>query len=344
MFDAKRRAGAKVALFSALVLLIFSVALLRFASLRGAYALGSRSAYCAAEVQTGQTLRSFNEQARLPMASTTKIMTALIVCEECDIDKVVTVPDCAVGKEGSSIYLKHEEVIDVRDLLYGLMLHSGNDAAEALAIIHSGSTEKFVSHMNERARQLGAVNTNFCNPSGLPDENHYTTASDLCRIACYAMHNSFFKKVVGTEHWQGKYRSYANKNKMLYNYDGANGIKTGYTKRAGRCLVSSAERGGMEVVCVVLNVGDMYERSAAILDDCFNSYEVVNISPEKIFICGKQLCRIMESATVINQRGKRVEYSCVPSKDYSPMDGIIGKLQIYCQNDLIFEANLYSIV
>ena len=100
----------------------------------------------------------------------------------------------------------------------------------------------------------------------------------------------------------------------------------------------------MEVVCVVLNVGDMYERSAAILDDCFNSYEVVNISPEKIFICGKQLCRIKESATVINQRGKEVEYSCVPSEDYSPMDGIIGKLQIYCQNDLIFEANLYSIV
>ena len=174
------------------------------------------------------------------MASTTKIMTALLICEDCNPDEVVIVPDKAINVEGSSIYLKKGEEIDIRDLLYGLMLRSGNDAANALALIHSGSLSAFADRMNERAREIGAADTSFKNPSGLPDEEHYTTARDLCKIACTAMNNALFREIVGTKSWHGKYRSYANKNKTLFNYAGATGIKTGYTLKAGRCLVSSA--------------------------------------------------------------------------------------------------------
>lgn len=192
------------------------------------------SACVAMERQTQTVLHECNADARLPMASTTKIMTALIICEDCDLDMVVTVPDEAVGAEGSSIYLKRGEQIDIRDLLYGLMLRSGNDAAAALAIIHSGSIPAFAQEMNARARKLGAINTNFKNPSGLPDDEHYTTARDLCKIACTAMGNAAFRQIVGTKSWHGAFRSYANKNKLLYNYEGATGIKTGYTIKAGQ--------------------------------------------------------------------------------------------------------------
>ncbi|MCD7729660.1 MAG: serine hydrolase, partial [Clostridia bacterium] len=155
------------------------------------------SAEIAVELSTGTVLHEKNADVKLPMASTTKIMTALLVAEDCELDKVINVPDSAVGVEGSSIYLKKDEVINIRDLLYGLMLRSGNDCAVALAVAHSGSVEKFVSNMNERAKQLGAVNTNFTNPSGLPDNNHYTTAKDLAIIGCAAMKNQIVKKVAG---------------------------------------------------------------------------------------------------------------------------------------------------
>jgi D-alanyl-D-alanine carboxypeptidase (penicillin-binding protein 5/6) len=125
------------------------------------------------------------------------------------------------------------------------MLRSGNDSAVSLAIYHSGSIQKFAAVMNERAKKIGAQNTNFTNPSGLPDDNHYTTAKDLCKIACYAMNNKTFREVVSTKNYRGKFRSFTNKNKMLTGYEGANGIKTGYTLKAGRCLVSSAKRNGM---------------------------------------------------------------------------------------------------
>ena len=181
----------------------------------------------AMELSTETVLKEGNADARLPMASTTKIMTALIIVEDCNLDEVITVPDQAVGVEGSSIYLHKGEQIDIRDLLYGLMLRSGNDSATALAIHHSGSVEKFVEVMNARAKNIGAGSTNFTNPSGLPDNDHYTTARDLCKIACYAMKNTTFKEVVSTRSHKGKFRTYANKNKMLYSYDGANGVKTG---------------------------------------------------------------------------------------------------------------------
>ena len=307
-----------------------------------AYAAAGISSSISMERQTRTVLSENNADEKLPMASTTKIMTALIICEDCDPDKVVTVPDEAVGEEGSSIYLKRGENIDVRDLLYGLMLRSGNDAAASLAIIHSGSIDEFAKKMNARARELGAVDTNFVNPSGLPDDNHYTTARDLCTIACAAMDNALFRQVVSTKSWHGKYRSYANKNKTLYDYDGATGIKTGYTIKAGRCLVSSAMRGEMEVVCVVLNEPDMYGKSFSLLDGAFENYELAALSPEKIFMCEGIPCRISENLKLVVKKDGTVTYRCEALRTGD--DGVCGKLQIYSENSLIFTANLYSIV
>lgn len=319
-----------------------ALAIATFACTHTAAFAEPRSAEIAMEVQTETVLHSSDVDVQLPMASTTKIMTALLVAEDCDLDRVVTVPDSAVGAEGSSIYLKRGEEIDVRDLLYGLMLRSGNDAAEALAVIHSGSREAFIERMNARARELGAQNTNFTNPSGLPDESHYTTARDLCKIACAAMRNEVFRQVVGTKSWKGRFRSYSNKNKMLFNYDGATGVKTGYTKRAGRCLVSSAQRGGMEVVCVVLNVGDMYARSAAILDSCFKDYEVVQLNADSRFMCGGKICALCGEHTLVIGRGTELRFEVVPDAPQAGEEA--GKLKIYSQNNLIFADNLYSIV
>lgn len=341
MFKPLTKLRAACALAFALAL-IAACAAFNAASLP-AYAAGAGSGYAVMELTTGTTLSESNYAARLPMASTTKIMTALLVCEDCDLDKVVTVPQEAVGVEGSSIYLKKDEQIDVRDLLYGLMLRSGNDSAVALAIIHSGSVQAFVECMNARAKQLGADDTHFCNPNGLHDESHYTTARDLCKIACAAMKNSIFRQVVGTKSWQGRFRSYSNKNKMLYNFEGATGVKTGYTTKAGRCLVSSAERDGMELVCVVLNEYDMYGRSSKLLNDCFARYQTYKLPREKVFMCKGVPCRTEKDFTFVAERGGEINYSCIPCEE-TQEGAPFGQLKIYRENNLIFSANLYSII
>lgn len=293
----------------------------------------------AMELESGNILYARNIDAKLPMASTTKIMTALIVAEDCDLSEVITVPDIAVGVEGSSIYLKKEERISVKDLLYGLMLRSGNDAACALAVHHSGSVEKFVDKMNERAKELGADNTHFKNPSGLPDDEHYTTAKDLCNIARHAMSNDVMKEVVSTRQYNGDFRQFLNKNKLLNSLDGANGVKTGYTKKAGRCLVSSAERDNMDVVCVVLNCYDMYERSATIINNCFAKYSLETIGSDRVFTYDGRHCTLDGDCKILVEKGKDIKFNlCAPD------DGnAFAKLEIYCENNLIFSRNLYTI-
>ncbi len=294
----------------------------------------------AMELESGAILHSKNIDAKLPMASTTKIMTALIIAEDCDLNEVITVPEKAVGVEGSSIYLKREEQISVKDLLYGLMLRSGNDAACALAIHHSGSVEKFVEKMNERAKEIGATDTNFKNPSGLPDNEHYTTAKDLCNIARCAMNNKIFKEVVSTRNYSGDFRHYINKNKLLSSLDGSNGIKTGYTQKAGRCLVSSVERDNMDVVCVVLNCYDMYDRSAEIIENCFAKYSLETISADTVFDFNGRQCSLDCDCKLLLERDKPLQFKvCAP-------DGggkAFAKLEIYCENNLIFSHNLYTI-
>lgn len=295
----------------------------------------------AMELSTGTVLAGTNAMAKLPMASTTKILTALIVIEDCNIDKVIQVPDCAVGVEGSSIYLKKEEHISIRDLLYGLLLRSGNDSAVALAVHHSGSIEKFAQAMNERAKKIGAENSNFTNPSGLPDPSHYTTAQDLCKIACYAMKNKLFKEIVSTKEYSGEFRSFANKNKMLRLYEGANGVKTGYTVKAGRCLVSSAERNGMDIVCVVLNCPDMYQRSADIFDRCFKNFKLLKLDTDKVFSCGNAICKLKEPVNLVLKTDCNIEYKTTLLD--SDNDGAIAQLEIFDKNSLLFTEKLYSI-
>lgn len=323
----------------ALMLLIFS-------GVGTVYANTAVSAEIAMELTTGTVLEENNADVRLPMASTTKIMTALIIVEDCDLDEVITVPDEAVGVEGSTIYLKKGEVIDVRDLIYGLMLQSGNDSAAALAIHHSGSIEKFAEVMNERAKKIGATETNFKNPSGLPNDEHYTTARDLCLITRCAMQNETFKNIVSTKRYSGNYRSFSNKNKMLTNYDGANGVKTGYTVKAGRCLVSSAERDGMSVICVVLNCPDMYERSTKILDSCFNEYRLVRIDENMAFMSDKVLCKVAKTLNFVSKKEEKLKFEIKSFKELKNIrrGDMVGKLEIYGQNGLILSENLYSII
>lgn len=298
------------------------------------------------ELTTGTVLYEKNAEAQLPMASTTKIMTALLIVEECDLDEEITVADQAVGVEGSSIYLKYGEVITVRDLVYGLMLRSGNDSATALAIHHSGSVNDFVKNMNRRADEMGLTHTHFTNPSGLPDDTHYTTAHDLCVIACNAMQNAVFKEIVGTKNYCGKYRNFVNKNKMLNLLDGANGVKTGYTQKAGRCLVTSAERAGMDVVCVVLNCPDMYERSGDLIDESFNRYCLKEINENQIFMSDKVPCKLEYTSKILVNKNAEIQYKIknIDHKGKIRKGDWVAELEIYSENNLIFCGNLYSII
>ncbi len=238
--------------------------------------LSSAAAYALIEQSGGKILKSSNENSRLPMASTTKTMTALVVLENCQLDEMVNVPNEAVGTEGSSMYLKYDEIISVEDLLYGLMLLSGNDAAVALAVHVGGSVEDFVKLMNEKAEALGLTDTHFVTPNGLHDDMHYTTALELAKIGAAALSNADFRKIVSTQYHTSTTgsinRTMKNKNALLWDYEGALGVKTGYTMAAGRCLLFAAERDGMLLVGTVLNCRPMFEAAAELLDYGFENY------------------------------------------------------------------------
>ena len=231
------------------------------------------------EASTGRVLYEHNAYAQMPMASTTKIMTAIVALENADVNENVVVGQNASGVEGSSIWLSVGENMLLSDMLFGLMLASGNDAAVAISEHVAGSVEDFVAMMNQKAKDIGAYNTNFVNPNGLPAEGHYTTAYDLALISAYAMQNPYFCEIVKTEYksisWEGHEwnRVVKNKNKILWNYEGGNGIKTGYTKEAGRCLSAAAKRDGLQLVSVVLCASDMFNDCMNLMDYGFGSYE-----------------------------------------------------------------------
>lgn len=213
----------------------------------------------------GVPLRENGEQRAL-IASTTKIMTGLLVCEAGELDRTVTVPDAAVGLEGSSMYLKKDETLTRRDLLYGMMLHSGNDAALTLAISVSGSEAAFVRQMNLRARALGLTQTHFANPHGLDSGENYSTALDLAHLAQAALQNAQLRAVVSTKTAVCAGRTLTNHNKLLWRYDGCIGVKTGYTRHAGRILVSAAERDGRMLIAVTISDPDDWRDHTALLD------------------------------------------------------------------------------
>ena len=231
------------------------------------------------DAESGNIIYEKDAHTRRGMASTTKIMTAICAIENMDVGSDVTVPPEAVGVEGSSIYLKAGEQITLEDLLYAVMLGSANDAAAAVAIAVSGSIEAFAELMNAKAAELGLRDTHFENPHGLDGASHYTTAYELAKIAAYALRNETFARIASTvKHTipasEGGYaRALVNHNRLLREYGDIIGVKTGYTKKCGRTLVSAAKRDGVTLIAVTLCDGDDWRDHRAMLDHGFALYE-----------------------------------------------------------------------
>ncbi len=237
------------------------------------------------DAEDGRVLYEYNADKKMYPASTTKIMTALVVLELCEelgigLENEIIVPAEAEGVEGSSLYLKAGERLTLEELLYGLMLQSGNDGAAALACTMGGGGEaglaRFVERMNETAAELGCTGTHFVNPHGLYDEDHYTTARDLGIMARAAMEHEAFRQIAAAQKWSGSteeddagkqtQRSFVNKNKTVFQYEGGDGVKIGYTKASGRTLVASATRNGVQLIAVVLNDGNWFQDAYGLLD------------------------------------------------------------------------------
>lgn len=228
------------------------------------------------DADTGEVRYEHNADAVLPMASTTKIMTAIVAIEQGDIDRTYTVKPEYTQTEGSSMYLKPGETVSIRDTLYGLMLMSGNDAALAIAG-ECGGQEAFVQAMNDKAQSLGLTNTHFENPNGLDGDTHHTTARELAELTAYALQNPDFREIVSAKNITCAGRTMVNHNKMLSLYEGAIGVKTGYTKKCGRCLVSAAERNGRTLIAVTLNDPDDWNDHCTMLDEAFAQYTPVTL-------------------------------------------------------------------
>ncbi len=314
------------------------------------------------EQTTGRVLYEKNADVKKYPASTTKMLTALLAIEASkDLNQKIKIPAEAAGVEGSSIYLKLGEEISMKDLLYGLMLRSGNDAAVAIANhIGKGKTENFVQMMNQRAAELGCNNTNFSNPNGLQNKEHYTTARDLAKIARAAMNNEIFSIVVGSKSWVsdravGDFTHFFNKNKVIFQYEGGTGIKTGYTTTAGRCLAASSERNGMKVICIVMDAPDWFNDSYALMNYAFDTYEVEKlITRDQVIntvrVAGGEaeyakVVSVMDilmpkrkgeenKATIMYEMGKK---ATAPINRYEAC----GKLKIYWEGEFLSEVPLY---
>ncbi len=225
------------------------------------------------DAESGRVLYEQNSRQPRLIASITKLMTALVAAEQAgDLDEVVRIKGEWLGSEGSSIYLKAGEEITLRGLLYGLLLQSGNDAAMAIACHTAGSEEAFVTLMNRRAAELGMQNSSFANPSGLNDDDHYSTAYDMALAAQACLKNETVAEICATRSITIGTRTFVNHNKLLYRYEGCVGMKTGFTEKAGRTLVSAATREGQTLICVTLNDGDDWNDHAKLLDYGFQTY------------------------------------------------------------------------
>ncbi len=321
----------------------------------------SAKAMCVLEKKSGRVVASKNMHAKLPMASTTKIITAITVIQHCkDLNEIIQVHDSAIGVEGSSIYLRKGEQIRVLDLLYGLMLRSGNDSAVALACHVGGSEEGFAKLMNETAKNLGLENSNFVTPHGLDHKDHYTSAYDLAKITAYALNNPIFHEIVSSKtHVVEKTnlsekRFMSNKNRLLSSLKGCCGVKTGYTKKAGRCLVSATNRDELTFVCVVLNCGPMFEESASLLNQAhalFENEKIIDKNREiyNEFIIDKKEGKLYLYAEedfyfpLIEGERKdlRLEYNV--ELDEALKGDQVGEIKVFFKNDLIKTIKLFTI-
>lgn len=330
---------------------------------RAAYAAPSLSARAAVlmEASTGQVLMESAAHERLPMASTTKIMTALVALEHADLSQPVQISEKAVGVEGSSVYLKAGEILTMEQLLCALMLESANDAAAAIAIEIAGNIESFADLMNETAQRIGLTDTHFTNPHGLDNAEHYSSAYDLAMLARYALQNPDFARIVSTYKTNiplGEdegIRVLINHNKMLKYYDGAIGVKTGYTKRCGRCLVSAATRDGVTMIAVTLSAPDDWRDHTAMLDYGFSLYECAELAqPGQIRCALSCLGSTTEYVSASNRDGVSLilprehgeithvieanRYLCAPVKS----GDTVGEIVFFCDGTEIARTPLYA--
>ena len=274
------------------------------------------------EAKTGKIVYAKNPDEKRAPASTTKILTGALALEkkQDSLDQMVTTSVKAAATGESSIWLEKGEQLTLDQLLYGLLLNSGNDAAVAIAEYVAGSEEEFVRMMNQKAKEVGANNTNFANPNGLPNPNHYTTAKDLALIARYALQNPKFAEIVSTKTrtipWPGHEwdRKLINTNKLLWRLEGANGVKTGYTNAAGHCLVSSATRNGQQFITVVLASQNMWDDSTNLLEYAFANFERVTIFQKGDKVADAPVDQGMESK--------------VPLLTASDLDAVVAKSEV----------------
>lgn len=315
------------------------------------------------EASTGRVLEEKNKDDRLAMASTTKIMTALVTCKNTEnFDEVVTIHDNAVGIEGTSMYLRKGEKLTVKELLFGLMLPSGNDAAMALAYHIGGGEEKFVEMMNAQASELGLKNTHFANPHGLDADGHYTSALDLALITAEGMKNDMFREIIATKNVrvtgskENEPRLLSNKNRLLKTLDGCTGVKTGFTDNAGRCFVCSCNRDGMTLISVVLNCGPMFEESVRLMNLCFEKYKMRELlepyaQGDSILVTNGD----QEFVQTVTKHGFSYpltdeEFQSVKIVRNQPeildapviKEQKIGEIEIYLDKDLLFKENIYT--
>ena len=321
---------------------------------------------CVIEGSTGRVLFEKNKDKKLAMASTTKIMTAITAIENCeDLDEKFEISPKAVGIEGTSLYLRKGDIYSTRDLLYALMLISGNDASVAIAEHVAGTTSEFVTLMNEKAKEIGATNSHFANTHGLDEDGHYTTAYDLAKITAYALNNDTFREIVSTQsakivnskEGQEEPRYLRNKNKLLFKLDGCIGVKTGFTNDAGRCLVSAIERNGMRLICVVLNCGPMFDESTTLLNSCASIYSLVDVTSlydyeRKVKVLDgrkkESLIGTRESfvypLSEYEKNNLKFEYN-LPEALQAPLKKgeEVGEIKVFLHNNLLFSEKVYTI-
>ena len=315
----------------------------------------STSAHAAIVISgdTGEVIYSQNAEEKLPMASTTKIMTALILCEQGDMEKVITVTDQMVRVEGTSMGLLAGDKVSYKALLYGMLLASGNDAANVTAYALGGTIDGFVKMMNDKAKELGLSNTHFETPSGLDGDEHYTTAYDLAMLAKVCMENPLFYEAASSKSATLEYgnppyrRTLTNHNKLLKTYDGAVGVKTGFTKKSGRCLVSCAERDGKRIIAVTLKDPDDWCDHTNLLDYGFSKVKTVEISPEKkeyeipVVSSGVESLKVNVeefSVNTLDEKGFSYEIN-LPAFVYAPIKAgeVIGNIT-YFKNGAVIES------
>lgn len=300
---------------------------------------------------TGDVLYEDNADERMLIASLTKIMTAILVIENCDLDELVIInPDwCYV--EGSSMYLAAGKMYTVHDILMGMMLTSGNDAATALACHCSGSIEGFAKLMNEKAAELGMHNSSFKNPHGLDAEEHYSTARDLATLTRYCMKNEEFCKIVSTKSYTVGELSYINHNRLLWECKGCIGVKTGYTMASGRTLVSCAERNGMRLICVTLGAPDDWNDHMKLYDEAFAKYSLTVYDSDSFYAnipavlptFGNIKAVPQEKISVLTDGNDVVSIRLeLPRLVFAPIlnGGYAGKLMVFINGTLAAETDM----